>query len=1056
VPEERRLLTVVFADVVGSTALGEQFDAEDIRAMLAGYYAIAKDVVATYDGTLEKFIGDAVMGVFGLPQAHGDDAERALSASLELRDRVRADPNLSDLKLRFGVCTGEVVATREPGADFLVTGEAVNIAARLQQAAEPWAILAAERTVASVTGSFDIGPALEIEAKGKSSAITAHQVLSKLPRHVGIRAPKASMRGRQDELDQLSLAGRRAFRDRRPAFVTIIAPAGTGKTRLLEEFLSRELPAIAPNALIAYAQCLPYGTQLTYWPLRQMLFSLIAIPEEAGAGEIRARLAGWLDEPRFADLIATSIGYGVGDAPDRADVFAAWRFALEKASNVQPLALVFEDLHWSSESLLDLVDFVMQSHGAAAILMLALSRPELLDRRSSWGGGRRNFSNLVLEPLAHADMRSLVRDLLGDASDQTVDAVVATAGGNPFYAEELARSVSGRGAVGHLPDTVQASIQARLDLLPAEERRLLQLGSIFGRTFRISGVSALDTELGSRIDVVCESLLARDVVKRDDSDHLSFGHILIRDVTYQAMTRAERAQLHAAAGRWLESRAVGREAAVAELVAFHYREAISLLGRQRPSGFDANDVMRRAVQWLSRAGDAAAAAGADLEASRHFRAAIDLADEHELPELYERLGDVLQLSQGSIDAYAKALELSRQARRPAVTELRVLSGLLMCVMRWAEGPGRFPLAAVEQMRVDGRALAAEVNDAHALAKFFAADACHPFHVGREGGEVTPDMIDEAEASARRALDLAERAGDWNTWSAAIDGITGCHIERHQWSAARDAAQMRVNRQDDLRVLERMDAYHMVTQASICMGDLENAERSLKGSTALLDKAQNPTVIVGLLSDRMRVLLLLGRWDEVVQLGDQSLRVWTESHEVAIGPARIGFVSGLDVARARRDASRATQFQEALIKLAANRPSGPVLRAYAGSDTAELERAVLDSVNFASERIDLIERLLSVLADRKWSASRSTVEGVTHYADRWYVPLLKAQLMRLVGDFAGAAEIFKASGALPYLARARIELAESRGVAPDPESVAFLQTLGDIEYLESHFLPLRSV
>lgn len=1048
-PEERRLLTVVFADVVGSTALGEQLDAEDIRAMLAGYYAIAKDVFASHDGTLEKFIGDAVMGVFGMPHAHGDDAERALSASLELRDRVRADPNLSDLKLRFGVCTGEVVATREPGADFLVTGDAVNIAARLQQAAEPWAILAAERTLASAAGSFDVGPALEIEAKGKSLAITAHQVLSKLPRHVGIRVPKASMRGRQDELDQLSLAGRRAFRDKRPAFVTIIAPAGTGKTRLLEEFLSRELPAIAPNALIAYAQCLPYGSQLTYWPLRQMLFSLIAIPEEAQGAEIRERLAIWLEEPRYADLIATSIGYGVGDAPDRADVFAAWRFALEKASNVRPLALVFEDLHWSSESLLDLVDFVMQTHGSAAILMLALSRPELLDRRSSWGGGRRNFSNLVLEPLADEDMRSLVRDLLGGVNDQTVDAVVATAGGNPFYAEELARAVSG-GAGGELPDTVQASIQARLDLLPADERRVLQLGSIFGRSFRVSGVSALDPALGSRIDEVCESLLARDVVKRDDNDHLSFGHILIRDVTYQAMTRAERAQLHAAAGGWLESRAEGREGAVAELVAFHYREAVALLGRQPPSGFDAIDVRRRAVHWLSQAGDAARAAGADLEASRHFRAAIELADEDVLPELYERLGDVLQLNRGSIDSYAKALELSRQATRPAVSELRVLGGLLMCVMRWAEGSGRFPLAAVEQMRADGRALAAKVTDAHALAKFYAADAFHPFHFGRDGGEVTPAMIDAAEASARRALALAESTRDWNTWSAAIDGLTSCHIERRDWTAARDATQMRLDRQEDLRVLERMDAYHMITQSLLYMGALEDAEQSLKGSAALLEKSQNPTMTVGMLGDRMHILLLLGRWDQVVQLGDHWLRVWTESHETAFGPGRIGLIAGLDVARARRDASRASLFQEALLKFAANSQSGQALRAYAESNAVEMEREVLESVNF-SYRVDLIERLLSALADRRWSASRSTIESLTQSSDKWRMPLLRAQLMRLAGDFEGAAEIFNASGAIPYLARARVELAESRGDQPDPESVEILKRLGDIEYLEAHHL-----
>ena len=1048
--EERRLVTVVFADVVGSTALGEELDAEDIRAMLAGYYAIAKEVVAAHGGTLEKFIGDAVMGIFGLPSAHGDDPERALSASLELRDRVRADPTLSELRLRFGVCTGEVVATREPVTDFLVTGDAVNIAARLQQAAEPWVILAAQRTVTSVSTLFEIGPTVEIGAKGKSSAITAYEVRSRLPREAGVQVPKTPMHGRQDELDQLSLAGRRAFREKRPAFVTIIAPAGTGKSRLVEEFVRRELPSIAPNARVAIAQCLPYGSQLTYWPLRQMLFGLIDLPDEASSVDIRSRLATWLDDSRYADLLATSIGHGVGDAPDRADVFAAWRFALETASRVQPLTLIFEDLHWSSESLLDLVDFVMQAHGDAPILMVAVCRPEMLDHRPGWGGGRRNFTNLFLEPLADSEMSGLVRDLFGDASDSTVYAVVSRAGGNPFYAEELVRSVANRGAADALPDTVQASIQARLDLLPADERRVLQLGSIFGRTFRISGVLALGQGQVANIDQACEGLVARDVVRQDDRDHLSFAHILIREVTYQAMTRAERARLHGAAGAWLESRAAGREGAVAEIVALHYREAASLTGRQRAADFDVADIRKRAVRWLSRAGDTAGAAGANLEAARHFRSAIELATDDDLPELYERLGDVEQLRRGSIDAYSKALELSRQAQRPPEAQLRVLGGLLMCVQRWAEGSGRFPLDTVERMRAEGRAMAGQVSDGRILAKFLAADSCHPFHVAREGGEVTPEMIVEAEADGRRAAELAEVAADWNTWSAAIDGITSCLIERHDWAAARDMAQLRVERQNQLSVLERMDAYHMVAESSIHMGELARADSALQQSETLMDYAQNPSLIMGLLGERMYVLLLIGRWDEVMVLGDRFLRVWIDSLE-ALGTARIGFVAGLEVARARRDSMRIAQFELGLLEAATKLASGPPLKAYAELDAQAIEREIVSGLSLGYGRSELIERLLSVLADRKVSLSESAVQAVTHYADRWRMPLVQAQALRATGDFEGAARIWVVAGARPYEARARIELAESRGEPPDPVSVGVLQALGDVEYLEAHGL-----
>jgi class 3 adenylate cyclase/tetratricopeptide (TPR) repeat protein len=1051
VTEERRLVTIVFADVVGSTTLGEQLDAEDIRAMLAAYYAIAKDVVTAYGGTLEKFIGDAVMGVFGLPYAHGDDAERALSASLELRDRVRGDPNLADLKLRFGICSGEVVATREPGADFLVTGDAVNVAARLQQSAEPWAIVASERTVAAISSAFELGPRIEIAAKGKGAAIASREVRSKLALRMGVGRPNATMRGREDELDQLALIGRRAFRNQRPAFVTIIAPAGTGKSRLLEEFLTRELPSIAPITLTALAQCLPYGNQLTYWPLRQVLFRLVGVPEDAGASDIRERVAGWLDDPRFADLLATSIGYGLGEAPDRADVFAAWRFALEKASHAHPLVLVFEDLHWSSESLLDLVDFVMQAHGDAPILMLALSRPELLDRRPNWGGGRRNFSNLFLEPLADKDMRGLVRDLLRDGAEKTIDAVVAHAGGNPFYAEELVRSITSGGDIGALPDTVQASIQARLDLLPSDERRLLQLGSIFGRTFRLSGVLALSPGLQSVIEALTESLLRHDMARRDDDDRLTFAHILIRDVAYQTLTRADRARLHAGAGAWLESRAQGRESAVAELIAFHYREAISLLGRQqRLAGFDVGDIKTKAVRWLARAGDAAGAAGAYLEASRHFRAAVDIAADDQLPELYERLGDVEQLTQGSIEAYSKALALVRRAGRPAVDELRVLGGLLTCVLRWAEGVGRFPLATVDQLLSDGRALARRVDDARSLAKFHAAMGFYSFHVGREGGNVTPEMISEGEASARRAADLAESVRDWNTWSGALDGIGASSMERHDWAAAREVAQHRIDRQSHLSVLERMDAHHVANWNSFNLGDLGRAEIIARQAMSLLDYAQNPSLILALIGDLMYTLLLKGGWDEVLQLGDQALRVWNDSQK-AIGPGRIAFIAGLDVCRARRDFMHGSQFADALIQMTKDHPTASGFRAYAESDKSPLESELLALIKVGFTRADLLERGVSVLNDHRHSIAPPTLEAVRVHVKHLEIPLLTAQVRRAQGDFEVAATIFADAGAKPYEARARIEKALADGLQPDSGAVDSLRSLGDIEYLESRQL-----
>src|SRR5579864_6835301 len=277
--EERRIVTILFADMAGSTALGEQLDPEEMRRLLTRYYAIARESVAQHGGTVEKFIGDAVMAVFGLPTAHGDDPDRAVAAALAMRDRIRADAQLKDrLAIRFGVSTGEVVASRDQSAgDFLVTGDATNVAARLQQAAEPWAILASDRT-ARAAANFEFGDEMRVEAKGKSMPVVAREVLG--PRKAKTeRRVRLPLIGRENDFAQLQLVARRAVGEKRPSMVSVIAPAGVGKTRLVEEFLDW-LPSLAPDAIVATAQCLPYGQQLTYWPMRQVLFALTGTSEE--------------------------------------------------------------------------------------------------------------------------------------------------------------------------------------------------------------------------------------------------------------------------------------------------------------------------------------------------------------------------------------------------------------------------------------------------------------------------------------------------------------------------------------------------------------------------------------------------------------------------------------------------------------------------------------------------------------------------------------------------------------------------------------------------------
>ena len=360
--EERKLVTILFADVAGSTALGESLDPEDVRALMTRYFEHARRVVSEHGGTVEKFIGDAVMAVFGLAQAHGDDAERALAAAQALRDVVAGDAVLDGrFVLRMGVHTGEVIATSDSSrGDFLVTGDAVNVAARLEQHAQPGEIVASRRTAEAARAAFLFGKRRLVTAKGKRHRIEVYPLSGPRPtRQVG-RPPLV---GRRRELAQLALLCTAVLEDRRPQLISIIAPAGTGKTRLLEEFLAQLDPS--SGFQIAMARCLPYGDHLTYWPLRGLLEGLLG-GEFSREQVVKAfSRAGHQaeDAARLADLVLATLGIerdGQSDSQsDRMSIFGAWRLLVEAVAREAPRIIIFEDLHWASESLLDLVEHVM-------------------------------------------------------------------------------------------------------------------------------------------------------------------------------------------------------------------------------------------------------------------------------------------------------------------------------------------------------------------------------------------------------------------------------------------------------------------------------------------------------------------------------------------------------------------------------------------------------------------------------------------------------------------------------------------------------------------------
>ncbi|MGH2395713.1 MAG: ATP-binding protein [bacterium] len=1067
--EERRVVTALFADVTGSTALGETLDPEDVRALLRRFYAIAKEVIDAHGGTMEKFIGDAAMAVFGLPQAHGDDAQRALAAALVLCDRVRNDQKLgSRLPIRIGVNTGEVVATRDPSAgEFLVTGDAVNVAARLQQAVEPWGVLCGERTAHASPG-FEFAPSVQIGAKGKAAPIVAFPLLG---RKTGPRVPQAPLVGREADLSQLELVARRSFDEKRPFLVSLIAPAGIGKTRLLEEFLER-LPSLAPHATVAIAQCLPYGQRLTYWPLRGVLFRLVGISEDSDANSVREAVRSWVRDAgiesaeRVADLIAATVGAGEAEVVDRDSLFTAWRVIIEAASRRRPLVVAFEDLHWSSDSLLDLVEFVMQPRGDSPVVIMALARPELLDRRPAWGGGRRNYVALSLEPLADDAMAGMVRHMLPRASQPIVSKIVDRADGNAFYAGEMIRSVIEQVSspddeatvtrvLAQLPDTVQATVLARLDLLQPSERRVLQVGAVFGRTFRSPGVSTLAPELASDLPHLLDRLVDREIIRPADTDRYVFRHILIREVAYHALPRAERAPLHAAAGRWLESRSSGREDSLAELIAYHYREA-SILGGSLDA-FEANlaAVKAKAVHWLKRAADVAAAGGAPREAVRHLLAAIELAVPDDLPDLYEALGDVSVGNPGA-EAYRKALTLCKESGRSVDQQLRILAGLLTVFMRWqASVGGRPSRGEIEELLADGRALAARAKNESSIARFLIACAFYPFWLGPE---TTPVELDEAEASVRQGLQIAERLDDARLLSAGLDGLGGIAQERGSWEEARETARTRLSFQDRLDLWERFDAHTMVAWASGELGDLAEADRITAIAVGLIQPGQ--AVSWGLHAGAWRVyaLVLLGRWEEALVSAAHCHTLWIDASQGSTGYALHGFMAALDVARARQDTALVDRYREVVGEITRSFPTATPfarMRPYIDPDVEALEALVIrDFTAISVARSHFIERALALCADYARFPDANVSQALAEHAARHQMRLLEAQARRALGfaqrdasELNRAFDLFQHTGAVPFAARVQCERGILRGNETDlTEGMRTLEMLGDINYL----------
>lgn len=1040
--EERRVVTVLFADLVGSTGIGETLDPEDLRHFLAIYFSAAQEIIEEYGGTLEKFIGDAVMAVFGVPRAHDDDARRALAAALGLRDRLRNDPRFGDRRpIRIGINTGEVVSSVGGFADqLLVAGDAVNVAARLQQQARPWSILCGERTIASAGGAFRFGPSRRLKARGRTTPVLARELIS-------TRVPVASLSpfvGREPDMDQLELLARRVFSERRPWLLTIVAPPGTGKSRLVNEFIGR-LQDLSPEAMVAVANCLPYGQRLTYGPLRAVLYQLIGLADEAPEAELPGAARAWLDDAgvaeaqRTAELLGATIGMAGAEPAVASELFAAWRTLFEAAAKRRPLVLVFEDLHWSSESLLDLLEFALQPRLDVPELLVAICRPELLDRRPGWGLGRRNHLTLDLAPLAAASVRAIVGHLLPSAEPQLVDSIVTRAEGNPFFAGEIVRSLIERSGSGgreseqpgvaqDLPDTVQATIQARLDVLAPPERLVLQLGSVFGRSFEIAGVAAVSGMAAADVEASVDRLVDRDLLTIIDVGEVAARHILIRDVAYHGLPRIERAKAHAAAARWLSERATERDSS--ELIAFHYREAGLLMNAIDIAPPELPLVRQQAVVWLGRAADRALGAAASVEAAGYLRSAIELANPADLPDLYERLGDAHLQGELSADAYRRAKDLASGTNLPPNTRLRILGKLLMQVTRSQGAVANRPSAEeMAALQATGTGLLTQADDDRAIAHFLIAEAFLPFWAS------TSDEPDRAAArdAASQGLAIAVRIDDADLRSAALDALTALS---DTWPEALGHAFDRLEFQERLQLVERVDAHSMVAWCASTVGRLAEADVVSAQGLALVQAGQVPTYALHLAVWRMYTLQLLGRWDDLGEVADHALDLWVATGRSAAAFALRGFIAALEVARARGEPERVQRFATVVQEILDHFPGTPPIRRMAGfldSQVDALEAILGDTESIlADERVlartDYVERALSRWLDHGRQMSPVVLRTILEGAEEAGCRMLEAEIRRALGLALGDPEelrtalaVFELADARPLVARVQIEL-----------------------------------
>jgi class 3 adenylate cyclase/tetratricopeptide (TPR) repeat protein len=765
---ERKLVSVLFADLVGFTTLAENQDAEAVREQLTEYFGVAQEIIGRYGGTVEKFIGDAVMAVWGTPVSHEDDAERAVRAALELVTAVgRMGTNGQILQARAAVLTGEAAVTIGATNQGMVAGDLVNTASRLQSVAPPGSVLVGEETFRSASRAIVFEPVEEQDLKGRTAPVPAHRALRVVAQRGGLgRADQleAPFLGRDGELQLVKDLFHATSREKRPRLVSIVGQAGIGKSRLTTEFLNY-IDGIKQRVRWHQGRSPAYGEGITFWALGEMVRSRVGLLELDDAQITRTKLGEYLEtivpdeaERRWmTPKLEQLLGVSETDAGGREELFAAWRTFFERVAGDETVLLVFEDLHWADAGLLDFIDHLLEWSRGTGMYIVTLARPELLERRPTWGAGQRSFTSISLDPLPNAVIREILSSLVPGLPETVAERITERAEGIPLYAVETVRMLlqDGRleavdGAfrpVGDLstlavPSTLQALIAARLDALDATDRSLLQQASVLGQTFTLGGLAAVSSQ-GADLEERLLALVRRELLTHDtdprspERGQFGFVQALVRDVAYNTLSKRDRKVLHLAAGEHFDSL---NDDEIVDATAMHFLDAY----RSAPDDPDAAATRSRAADLLQRAAERATLLGSHDQAVRYLELALDVTtDPVGQAEMLARAG----AASGSAGKYEMAESFLRRALQAARTggdlpaEARTLANLGRII-----GSGGRPAAAISEITQALDRLGPVADDPAMVPLWAALSRAYMLH-----NEYIP-----AVQWADRALPLAER------------------------------------------------------------------------------------------------------------------------------------------------------------------------------------------------------------------------------------------------------------------------------------------------------------